>query len=316
MPTEKHQIFVGCLSGTLKGISLDESLNVINLQKCNTLNQMKVLELSWTDDKEVDILVACCTKETQSVQLFNTETSKFTQTFKCNEGEGDIIGICNYYNSILVARQSGHITRLNSNEEELIVWNSGAGLCKMRQANKLIATGGLENPLKLFDVERKKEIFIAKNVKNDFLGLKVPIWISDIGFFSGTSKIVTASKHGHVQLYDIRAQRRPVIKVEMKSEALGSLTSHPSKMQVIVGSGKGRMNLIDLRNEGKVLNSYKGSAGSITGIAITKSGDKVISTSLDRTLRIHDINTKLILKKQYLSTRLTSLLTRSEFILL
>lgn len=57
------------------------------------------------------------------------------------------------------------------------------------------------------------------------------------------------------------------------------------------------MNLIDLRNEGKVLNSYKGSAGSITGIAITKSGDKVISTSLDRTLRIHDINTKLILKK-------------------
>lgn len=67
--------------------------------------------------------------------------------------------------------------------------------------------------------------------------------------------------------------------------------------QVIVGSGKGRMNLIDLRKEGKILNSYKGSAGSITGIAINKNEDNVISIGFDRTLRIHDINTKLILKK-------------------
>ncbi|XP_051165793.1 WD repeat-containing protein 74 isoform X2 [Leptopilina boulardi] len=250
------------------------------------------------------------------VQVFNTEASKFTKTFKCNKGEGNIVGICNYSNNLIVAKQSGDIIQLssNENEEECCIINNGPGLHKMRQVDKekkLIATGGVENPLKLFDLEKRKEIFVAKNVKNDFLGLKVPIWVSDIGFIS-ESNVVTASKYGHVQLYDIRAQRRPVIRVEMKSEALGSLTVHPSKMQVIVGSGKGRMNLIDLRKEGKILNTYKGPVGSVTGIAINKDGDNVISVSFDRNLRIHDINTKSLLKKQYLSTRLTSLLIRSE----
>lgn len=317
MPPESQEIFVGCLSGTLKGISLNKSFDVTNLEKYNTLNRKKVLELSWTDETEIDIMVACGTKEEQSVQIFNTETSKFTRTFKCTKGAGNIVGICNYSNDFLVAKQSGHIIRLSSNddEEESILLNGGIDLHKMRQGRvkrEIIATGGLENPLKLFDIEKRKQTFVAKNMKNDFLGLKVPIWISDMGFFSDTFKVVIASKHGDVHLYDTRAQRRPVIKVEIKSQALSSLTVHPSKMQVIVGSGKGRMNLIDLRKEGKILNSYKGSAGSITGIAINKNEDNVISIGFDRTLRIHDINTKLILKKQYLTTRLSSLLIRSE----
>lgn len=67
-----------------------------------------------------------------------------------------------------------------------------------RVKREIIATGGLENPLKLFDIEKRKQTFVAKNMKNDFLGLKVPIWISDMGFFSDTFKVVIASKHGDV----------------------------------------------------------------------------------------------------------------------
>ena len=56
------------------------------------------------------------------------------------------------------------------------------------------------------------------------------------------------------------------------------------------------MHLIDLRN-GKIVNHYKGAAGSITAIAINKKSTNVVSVSLDRVLRIHDIKTKELLKK-------------------
>lgn len=67
--------------------------------------------------------------------------------------------------------------------------------------------------------------------------------------------------------------------------------------QIIVGSGKGKMNLVDLRNPAKVLNTYKGFVGSITGIACCKNEPYVVSVSLDRFLRIHHIDTKQLLKK-------------------
>ena len=67
--------------------------------------------------------------------------------------------------------------------------------------------------------------------------------------------------------------------------------------QIIVGSGKGRMNLVDLRRPAKILNTYKGFVGGITGIACSKNEPYVVSVSLDRYLRIHHIDTKELLKK-------------------
>lgn len=63
----------------------------------------------------------------------------------------------------------------------------------------LIATGGQEHMLKLFDIERQIQIFSEKNLPHDWLQLKVPIWISDIEFFPNTEQIVTVSKYGHVR---------------------------------------------------------------------------------------------------------------------
>lgn len=67
--------------------------------------------------------------------------------------------------------------------------------------------------------------------------------------------------------------------------------------QIIVGSGKGIMNLIDLRKPAKVLNTYKGSVGAITGIACSRTEPYIISVGLDRFLQIHHINTKELLRK-------------------
>lgn len=185
----------------------------------------------------------------------------------------------------------------------------------MRPSNvekNVIATGGKEHKLQLFDLHTKKRIFEEKNIRHDWLELKVPLWISDIGFLHNSSQIVTCSKHGHVRLYDPGCQRRPVINLEMKDHALTTLAVAPKEKHIIVGSGKGTMNLIDLRSPGKILNTYKDFAGSITSIACTKNQPYIVSVGLDRHLRVHHIDTKQLLHKTYLTSRLSCMILRAN----
>lgn len=66
------------------------------------------------------------------------------------------------------------------------------------RTGKNIITGGLENRLKVFDLEKQKLIFTEKDVPHDELQLKVPIWITDLNYLPGTQEITTISKYGYV----------------------------------------------------------------------------------------------------------------------
>ena len=48
---------------------------------------------------------------------------------------------------------------------------------------------------------------------------------------------------------------------------------------------------------GKMVQQYKGFAGSIRSIQCSPAGPVVASCGLDRYLRIHDVNTKQLLQK-------------------
>lgn len=61
------------------------------------------------------------------------------------------------------------------------------------------------------------------------------------------------------------------------------------------------MNLIDLKMPGKILNTYKGATGSITGVTCSMNSSYVASISLDRYFRIHHMDTKKLLHKVILS---------------
>lgn len=68
------------------------------------------------------------------------------------------------------------------------------------------------------------------------------------------------------------------------------------RRHIIAGSGKGKLNLVDLRKSGTMLNTYKGFTGGVTGVTCSTTNPYVASVSLDRHLRVHDINTKKLLK--------------------
>ncbi|KAL2737865.1 WD repeat-containing protein 74 isoform X2 [Vespula squamosa] len=311
-------VFVGGKSGLFKGIKIGQKECVQkNLKSFVSIGyDNEITTASWGDDEEREILIAYGTKETRSVSIYDTEDMSFTSTFVCDVGQGSINGISHYDGAILTAIHSGEIKLWRFNDQDQVILNAGDNLHKMRHSNinnKIIATGGKENGLKLFDLEKQKQIFSEKNMPHDFLNLRVPIWVSDIAFLQGSHKIVTVSRFGHVRLYDSNAQRRPIINVEIKDEPLTAVTVPCKEMQIMVGSGKGMMKLIDLRKPGKILHTYKGLVGGITGLASSKVGPYVVSTSLDRYLRVHHIDTREMIKKVYLTSKLTCLVLRSTF---
>ncbi|XP_076624688.1 WD repeat domain 74 lethal (2) k09848 isoform X1 [Colletes latitarsis] len=317
-PRDKFHLYVGCKSGVFKGVKIDkEHILMQNIQNLVSITDNdEVTTMSWGDEEEHEILIACGVKGIRSVKVYDTECSMFTCSFFTDIGKGSINGISRYDEAILTAVHSGEVKLWRFKKEDEILIHAGKHLNRMRHSkvNKnIIATGGFQHRLKLFDLEKQSEIFHEKNIAHDWLELEVPIWISDIQFLPSTEQIITVGKYGHIRLYDPKMQRRPVINLEIKDEALTTLAITQQEKQIIVGSGKGKMNLVDLRAPAKVLNTYKGFAGGVTGIACSTSKPYVVSTSLDRYLRIHHIDTKKLLKQIYLTSKTSCMLLRSGF---
>ncbi|CAD6240443.1 GSCOCG00008790001-RA-CDS [Cotesia congregata] len=313
-------MFVGGKSGVFKGVKIDKNKCIAkNIQNLVSITKdHEVTTMSWgDDDDEKDVLIGCGSAENRSVKVYDSQHSAFSTSFSCNVSAGKIRGISRYNDCIITAVESGDINLWRRSESiKVIKTNEDLHAMRHNKFNKnIIATGGKEHPLQLYDLEQDKVTFKEKNVRHDWLEMRVPVWVSDIGFLPDSSKIATCSRYGYVRLYDPLIQKRPVINIEVKDQALTTLAIAPKENHIVVGSGKGIMNLVDLRKPGKVLNTYKGFVGGITAISCPKNNPYIVSVGLDRYLRVHNINTKELLQKVYLTSRLSSMVLRSEFVL-
>lgn len=108
----------------------------------------------------------------------------------------------NFVRSVLIGVKSGEVSLWPFDGKEEVLINAGENLNRMRQScmqKNIMATGGLENRLKLFDLEKQELIFSEKNLPHDWLELRIPISISDLNFLPGTQQIATVGRYGHVK---------------------------------------------------------------------------------------------------------------------
>ena len=100
-------------------------------------------------------------------------------------------------------------------EKHLIKLGEGKEVCRMRQSrwsSGQVGLGGKEVELQVWDLSQPDTgpVFRSKNVAEDKLCLRQPVWISDLGW-SSPSTAAICSRHGQIRLYDLRSgQRRPV----------------------------------------------------------------------------------------------------------
>lgn len=216
----------------------------------------------------------------------------------------------------MTAVASGHVKVCSHVKDSSNIIDTGGSIEKMRHSSvnaDIIAVGGKESDLKLWNLEQKTCTFAAKNVKPDMLQLRVPVWISDMDFLRDSTKVAVCTRYGHVRVYDpSMPQRRPVLNMDFPEQSLTALAVTNRDHHVVVGSTKGKIMLIDLRRKGSVVQYYKGAVGSLKSIACHKSEPYIVSVGFDRHLLVHNLNSRALLQKMYMKCLLNCILLRSN----
>lgn len=318
-PVEDFNVFVGAETGILKGINLNQDAvihkNVHNLKSLD--RQHEITAMAWGNQNQTEILIGLRNK---IVQVFDTEDKAFVSSRQINTGEGPIVSLARWNGITVTALKSGQVTIWNAdNPVEINALKAGETLARMRQSPvspNIIATGGKENELNLWDLEKPQEsIFKARNVILDMVQLRVPVWVTDIAYLQDYHSVGISTRHRNIRLYDPGRQRRPIMDFEWGEYPLTTIAAVPTNdKQVVVGASHGRMALFDYRGTrpDQPVHVFKGFAGAVRDIVVHREHPLVFTVSMDRFLRVHHLWSTKLLFNEYLKSRLNCLLAKDE----
>ncbi|KAF9796900.1 hypothetical protein SFRURICE_011089 [Spodoptera frugiperda] len=256
------------------------------------------------EDKEIDIFVASKIGSLKHIK-YHTDTTKNNKkyienlvdikTLQKDEGITRMEWSNAEQTEMLIGRKNQQIQIYNTLQGFTKSYTAdfapgevvGLGRCK-RKLLAAVSSGvvkiwsGEENDLKIWRIGEPAPTFVAKNLPHDWLQLRRPVWVTDLVFLpqEGGRLVGVCSRHGYVR-------------------------------QVLVGFGRGQLHQVDLR-KGKPDKGYKGCVGAVTDISIVKEPRLIVSSSLDRQLRVHDYASKDLVYKQYLTSKLSCVLIQSE----
>jgi len=367
---QDFNLFAGAETGIFKGLRVSKKCSIAkNFEKVSNLTkEHSISRISWGED-ENEILVA---QRSQRVKVFDVKDKTFSSVVETSSGSGPILGLARYDGGIVTAVESGlvkwwkynnHVEintldaavkqmgKLRKEGKKEQGWTEeekekhaeslkiGRKLCRMRQcpaAPNLVAVGGKELDLQVWDLDNPQEaVFRAKNVRPDFLELRVPVWISDLVFLSKTT-VATCSRHGHIRKYDLSSsQRRPAVELiwtEKDENQTCTAICAINENQVIVGTATGKLALWDFSPSAGfkgLVRKFKGCTGAVKDISASNSHSSTsnsnISTptagggvyfaavGLDRHMRVYNIKEKKPIFSIYLKSRLTGVLMPSNF---
>ncbi|CAG9820332.1 unnamed protein product [Phaedon cochleariae] len=305
MDLNKFNIFVG----SVRGFIISPSDKPDSLRSAKPDKAAEVSALSFGRDSD-EIFVGF---NNGLVSLFSSSNNKYINSIPDLEGEGSIIGLDCIDKSALIAKSDGMVSLWDGKKcsnFKISVDDRGKidALTLNKSRENVLGAGGEFNDFKLWDIETQQCIFKAKSLGHDKLNLPIPTSIRGITFFPAEPTLsCSCTKEGHVLLYDDRAQRRPTIKY-LETKASYTCIAHSYRdRQCLVGTTRGYMQLLDMRI-GKCSKTFTTFTGSVSSIVCDPAEPYVATASLDRFLRIHNLDTKELLHKVYMKQSLTRLL--------
>ncbi|EGG24748.1 WD40 repeat-containing protein [Cavenderia fasciculata] len=200
--------------------------------------------------------------------------------------------------------------------EELVTFNTSQNNLYCMRSDPLIETnvavGMKEMEVSLYNVETQQRVWNARNLKNDFLGLRVPIWTTSMDFHS-RDKLAVGTGQAQVRLYDCRTHKSQTSfnTVLGKSPIYAIKTTTLNEHILIAGDGSGQVGEYDLRT-GRLSGKYAGATGGIRSIDIHPTLPLVAVAGLDRHVRIYNLKNRTLINKLYMKQKITSVLFSSE----
>lgn len=198
-----YNVFVGSETGLLKGINVanDHWKNLNEVEKADKSNEIR--SLSWIDEEETGI---CAGLRNQNVGIFDIAKQSFTSVSFYDGGPGDLRDAIKIDDLTVTALDTGFVNIWQDDNilHKINTVSKKGGLSCMTFSDfdkNVFGTGGKDSNLKIWNLNNtEKPLFHAKNVKNDWLNLEVPIWITGIGFLSD-KYIVTSTGKLLVRVY-------------------------------------------------------------------------------------------------------------------
>lgn len=244
----------------------------------------------------------------------------------------------------VVASKSGRVHFIEVRDEKLKVKASHEvkGPVEFFQLNDIessyeryiFAYGGEDNLIKLAEVQKNlcscKQIWASKNVANDRLDLKVPIWPMAAKFLKSCEgvergklnyQLLSISRHGHLRFYQTSHGRKPVSSLDMertqgplvKMELLGCVTPLGNAKScrvedVTIVTADTKRGVFRFSHRAQLLGKFgsediTGSAG-VLNIYQQKY---LLQGGLDRYLRVFDIKSGQLLVKVFIDSKIKAI---------
>ncbi|XP_005088936.1 WD repeat-containing protein 74 [Aplysia californica] len=329
-------LYTGSDTGFLKGCLLSNKTATQINQIEEPKKELGITCLAWGNDERSVICTGCkygrvycySLKSASCVQLHEDHHSDTSQSQKIalkeiRYSEPDLNLISAFSNGLVKVAHFEEISwEEGENTPSRPTHEIGAGndlYCMDFNLNSrtLIATGGKKNPLKIWDITKPDQppTFTAKNVKNDWLNLHVPVWETKVQFIPGGDKVITGTGYAQIRMYDPSSvQRRPVLEMKFEENPITALSVRPGvEHQVVVGNTLGNIALLDIRKKG-VVKSFKGSRGGVTDIKFHPSRPVFASCGIDRFVNCFDLEQhKHPLYSVYMHSSLNCLLFSSKW---
>lgn len=201
----------------------------------------------------------------------------------------------------------------------LRTWNvcgSGNIFCSKVDASENFAVfGGKRVEVNLWDLEKCVKFWAAKPPPKNNLGIFTPTWFTCTTFMSNDDhrKFVAGTDSHLVHLYDISAQRRPILSLNFRETAIKAIAEDQDGHTIYVGNGSGDLGSFDIRT-GKLLGCFLGKcSGSIRSIARHPYLPVLASCGLDSYLRLWDVETRQLLSATFLKQHLATVVFDSNF---
>ncbi|KAB2609155.1 WD repeat-containing protein 74-like [Pyrus ussuriensis x Pyrus communis] len=198
-------------------------------------------------------------------------------------------------------------------------WSVGAGgsisCSKVDRSENYFLFGGKRVEMSVWDLDSCAKIWTAKPPPKNRLGIFTPTWFTSATFLCKDDhrKFVAGTNSHEVRLYDISAQRRPVISFDFQETAIKSVAEDLDGYTIYVGNGSGDLASFDIRT-GKLLGCFLGKcSGSIRSIARHPDFPVIASCGLDSYLRLWNVKTRQLLSAVYLKQHLSNVLFDSNF---
>ncbi|XP_047308189.1 WD repeat-containing protein 74 [Impatiens glandulifera] len=195
---------------------------------------------------------------------------------------------------------------------------SGSILCsKVDPTENYALFGGKRVEVNLWDLDKQDKVWASKPPPKDSLGIFTPTWFTSATFISNDDhrKFAAGTNNSQVHIYDISAQRRPVLTYKFRETPIKALTEDLDGNTIYLGNGSGDLASIDTRT-GKLLGCFLGKcSGSIRSIARHPELPVIASCGLDSYVRFWDVNSRQLISAVFLKQHLNSVVFDSNFTL-